>query len=339
MLSRVKELVLELLRRYPEGIPQSMIHKLINASKSRVCEVLQELENAGVIIRVKIGKQYLIKLRTAKEVALRRVTKRRLNLGIVWSSEYPFIAPFAKILRSRYGIDLEVSVFPNALLATWALVNGDVDLVLSPLITQLYAYSLTKSLRIIGAGAYGGSVVLENPNAKYDIVASSELSAMDACRSVAIRELINVRNTYYFSKPEDEVMKLLREGRVRYFVVWHPLIDKLSMFGLRRIISCDELGIDYCCTLAASVRIERRLRSLLARVYEEALKEYSRDPSKWFEWYSLKVGIPVDTIKRGQILYKLRPYLDVNTISRMLGRIGISVPSYEIIKEAIETYQ
>lgn len=337
-MSRIRELILELLRKYPEGIPQSMIHKLINASKSRVCELLQELESAGIVMRVKIGKQYIIKLRTAKKEALHRVVKKRLNLGIVWSSEYPFITPFAKILRSRYDIELEISVFPNALLATWALVNGDVDLVLSPLITQLYAYSLTKSLRIIGGGAYGGSVVLENPNAKYDTVASSELSAMDACRSVAIRELINVEDTYYFSKPEDEVMKLLREGKVRYFVVWHPLIDKLSMLGLRRVISCDELGIDYCCTLAASIRIERRLRGLLAKAYQEALKEYIRDPSKWFEWYSVKVGIPLEVIRRGQILYKLRPYLDANIISRMLGRVGISVPSYEIIREAIEMH-
>ena len=336
MRSRAKELILKLLHEHPEGILQSYIHKALGISKSRVSEVLKELERSGVIVRVKIGNQYLVKI--SRSVHIRERFRKVLRLGIVWSSEYPFITLFAKYLNKHLGYSLNIIVYSNALRATWALVNGELDLVLSPLITQLYAYSLTKALRIIGGGAFGGSFIVKNPLSNSDVVASSELSAMDACRAIAVREgLIDTENTYYFSNPKHEVQQLVKSNRAKYLVIWHPLIEAIIPLGFKSIATCSDLGIYYCCTLASRTTLDPNLRSEISRIYTTSIEEFTRNPGRCFEWYSLKVGIPVDVLKKGMKYYGFRPYIDKDLVYKMLLKVGINVPSLCIVREAIES--
>ncbi len=334
--SRVKELILKLLMEHPEGVLQSNIHKALGVSKSRVSEVLKELENSGVIVRLKVGNQYLIKVRRneGKEVGLRKV----LRLGIVWSSEYPFITLFAKYLERSLGYFLDVLVYTNALEATWALANGDIDLVLSPLITQLYAYSLTKSLKIIGGGAYGGSFILENPRADKELIASSELSAMDACRAIAINEgLLSTKETYYFTNPKSEIPQLIRSGGAKYLVIWHPLIEFLRPLNPKIVARCDDLELHYCCTLASRTTLSQELRNRISEIFVKAIEDFLKCPERCLEWYSLKVGIPTDILRKGLKYYGFRPYVDVNLIYKTLAKVGINVPSPNLVKEVVET--
>ncbi len=337
-MSKVKELILKIISENPDGVPQSSIHKTLGISKSRASEILRELERLGVIVRIKIGNQYIVK--ATKYIKGESLTPSKvLRLGIVWSSEYPFITPFAKMVKERLNMSLEVIVYPNALSATWSLVRGDVDLVLSPLITQLYAYSLTKSLKIIGGGAYGGSLILENTKCKGDDVASSELSAMDACRAIASKEVIGVvGKTYYFSNPQRDVVKFYREGRIKYFVIWHPLTEKLMSLGLKKIASCSDLGINYCCTLASSIKLDWNLRAKISNIYQESINEFLKSPEKWLEWYSLRVGIPIDILRRGIKMYGFRPYLNKTLIREMLNKVGINLPSPDVLNEALELH-
>jgi len=332
----IKSAVLRLLSQYPDGLPQSFIHRALGVSKSRVSEVLKDLELAGIVTRVRLGNQYIVRVRGGVKVSK---VGNVFRLGLVWSSEYPFITPFAKLLRDELNYGLEVTVYPNALSATWALIEGEVDLALSPLITQLYAYSLTKALRVIGGGAYGGSLVMCNQRALGDDIASSELSTMDVCRAVAVREGISpASGTHYFTKPTDEVVRLASGGRVRYIVIWHPLIEELLRLGLKPIAECRDLDISYCCTLAASSRIDDGLRERVSRIYVRALEEFMKSPMRWVEWYSAKVGIEADVIRRGLNYYEFRPYLDRSLINKMIRRVGIEVPNLESLTNAIEIY-
>ncbi|HDD26029.1 MAG TPA: hypothetical protein ENF75_02945 [Acidilobales archaeon] len=336
---RVKERVLELLSKYPEGLLQSSIHKALGISKSRSCEVLKELESLGLISRVKVGNQYIIKLvRKAPSEEVEGVV-RVLTIGIVWSSEYPFLTPYAKLLRERYGIDLRIKVYPNALQATWALVNGELDLVLSPLITQLYAYALTKGLRVIGGGAYGGASLMEVIGGKAGTIASSELSTMDCCRAIVLREgLADAGDIIYFTKPE-EILHLVKKGLVRYVVVWHPLTDYLaSKVRVKEIIKCSDVDVSYCCTLAASTKLSRELRRGLALTYLDALSEFKRDPKKCIEWYSAKVSIPKEVVEKGLKTYGLRAEIDKGLVSKLLSKVGINLPAPTKLGDAIETY-
>lgn len=61
--SIVREKLLEALRMSAgELVPQSYLHKSLKISRSRVSEILDELEREGLISRVKVGNQYLVKL-------------------------------------------------------------------------------------------------------------------------------------------------------------------------------------------------------------------------------------------------------------------------------------
>lgn len=333
MTSLVKYEILKLLSEHPDGVLQSRIHKVLKISKSRVSEVLHELELQGIITRVKIGNQYLIK---PKVIINKSGHGKVIKLGIIWSSEYVFIAPFIKMVKELLNYEVDVIIYPNALVATWSLVSNEIDLALTPLITQLYAYALTKSLRIIGGGAYGGASIMYNPNSLSNVVMSSELSTMDLCRSIAIREgLIDPSNTKYFSNPHDVSALVIKEG-VRYVVIWHPLIDDLINLGFKVTISCSDLDISYCCTLAASAGMDYDLMMKLSQIYLNALEVYSREPRKWINWYSVKVGISPEVLARGVNYYGLNPYIDRNELSKLMSRAQISVPEPSSLLKAVE---
>ncbi len=333
MTSLVKYEILKLLSEHPEGVLQSRIHKVLKISKSRVSEVLHELELQGMIARIKIGNQYLIK---PKVITRKSGREKLIKLGIIWSSEYVFIAPFIKMVEELLNYGVEVVIYPNALVATWALVRNELDLALTPLITQLYAFALTKSLRIIGGGAYGGALIMYNPNSLRNIVISSELSTMDLCRSIAIKEgIIEASDTEYFSNPYD-VSSLTVKENVKYVIAWHPLTDELLNLGLKAMASCSDLDINYCCTLAASASMDYDLMMKLSQIYLRALEVYSDEPRKWINWYSIKVGINPEVLARGISYYGLNPYIDKKTLSRLISRAQISMPDPSSLLKAIE---
>ena len=331
---KVRKEVLELLERSSgEFINQSVIHKILGISRSRASEVLQELEGEGLIIRKRLGDLYLVKFTgSPAKPSLNKLIK----LGIVWSSEYPFIAPFVKNLKVRYGISTEIKVYDSAVETVRALVKGEVELVLAPLITEVHFYSAFRNLKIIGGGAYDGSAVVYNPRAGNDVIASSYLSTMDALRTIALKKgEVSAARTKYFNHPSD-VLRLAIKDRVKYLVVWHPLLKDLIRKGFKEVLYPSELGITYCCTLAASTSLSYELRKKLRREYLHALNKFKRSPSKWFSWYSIKVGISSDVVKDGWRMYKLNPDISKEDLLKALSSIGVSVPDPLVLSTAID---
>lgn len=335
--SRVREKVLEALReRAGELVPQSYLHKSLEISRSRVSEILSELEQEGLVTRVRVGNQYLIKL---LDLDKERVTKPKiLRVGVVWSSEYPFLSLFAKRVKKELNAVLEVSVFTNSIQATKALVLGDLELVLAPTITQLHFYSAFKNFKIIGGGAYGGSKILVKDSVSTQTVYSSELSTMDLVRALSIREGLVPADalTKYFRKPE-EVFKAASTGSVKYAVVWHPIYKKLEELGYREILRSEELDVTYCCTLAASSIVPRETRYVLSRLYKNSLEEYRKAPEKWVEWYALQVGIPRDIVVGSVKEYKVNPFINKTELYKYANKIPIEIPSIgNILDEVLE---
>ncbi len=332
MKSSVKGKILELIRNHPEGVPQSNIHKALRISKGRTSEVLRELESYGLVHRIKIGNQYMVVPPTK---TFKHAGGKALKLGLVWSSEYPFITPFVKLMKKNYGYEVFVKVFPNALAATRSLITGEVDLALTPLITQLFTYALTKSIKVIGGGASGGSSIMLNQHAQEDVVLCSELSTMDLCRTLAIKKcIIDVSEVRYFSNPISEINTYTAKHGSRFVIVWHPITEYLKDRGFKTLMQCSELGIPYCCTLASSSSIEEDLRSKVSQSYKEALELFSKDPHKWVEWYSALVGINADLVSRGIKEYEIKHYLDVKSISKMIADAGIEMPNISSLSEA-----
>ncbi|MEO3993947.1 MAG: hypothetical protein QN229_06575 [Desulfurococcaceae archaeon TW002] len=335
--SRVREKVLEALRmRTGELVPQSYLHKSLRTSKSRVSEILSELEREGLVTRVKVGNQYLVKLLDFSSEPTGNL--KTLRVGVVWSSEYPFLSVFAKRVKEELNTVIKISVFTSSIQATKALVLGDLELALTPTVTQLYFYAAFKNFKIIGGGAYGGSKVLVKDSVNLHTTYSSELSTMDLVRSLTMREGIIPSDTLtkYFKSPE-EILKAAYTGVAKYVVVWHPIYKKLEEIGYREVLRSEELGVMYCCTLAASNTVPKEMRQMLGKVYRESLEEYRKAPEKWVEWYALQVGIPRDLIADSLREYKVNPFLSKTELYKYASKIPIEIPSINtLLNEILE---
>ncbi|HIP57668.1 MAG TPA: MarR family transcriptional regulator [Ignisphaera aggregans] len=327
--------ILRILKESRNGVTQSVLARALGVSKSYLSTVIRELEKQGIVYRVRLGNSYIVKL--SQQPLPREERPRRLSLGIVWSSEYLFLASFAKMLRDRMGIELQVRVYPSALQATLALVEGEVDAVLSPFVSQVYAYLLTRRLTIVGGGARGGAAIYAIPNAKSVVITSSELSTMDLCRALAIRKgVVDAETTRYFHHPE-EAVAMAKMRKVGYLVVWHPLMEDMERMGMKRVAMCDEFSeIEYCCTLALSRSLDSDIMERIARVFSESIELFKRKAHLYLDWYSAITGIDISILKRALNVYSYEPYIDLKKVMTMVKAMSVEVPDVrQLIPDAI----
>lgn len=334
---KLRERILTLLRNHPRGLRQVDIARALNASRSRVSEIVRELESRGLVER--IIEEGVTKITLARSSNNRKNRKTKtIKLGIIWSSEYPFITPFAKKLREKLSYELEVIVYSNGLEATWDLVSGKIDLALTPMITQLLYASLTNRLKIIGGGASGGASIIYNPRGRKGYGASTRASTMDLCLTRGWK-LVGKEETHreYVSSGRELLEKILR-GEVELIAIWEPLASRLKNKGYREIASCSELEINHCCTLATNTLIDEDLSEKISRIYREALREFTRDPSRWLEWYSIKTGISVSVLKHDIQYYAFKDYVELEKSIKVLRDTGLKIPDPSILREIVIDY-
>jgi len=330
--SRVIQRLLDILSKNPGGIQQSQLPNLLNISRSYLSIILRDLERQGLIQRIKIGTTYIVKPLQIHH----RSSDRVLRMGIVWSSEYLFLGYFVKMVKDSMDIDVEVSVYPNAIQTIAEMIKGNIDMALSPLVTELYGYILSRDIVIVGGGAGGGSYIYEIPGSRRNIVVSSNVSTMDLCRYIAIkRGLIDASNTNYFYSPS-EAISIAKRGLAKYIVVWHPLSLSIEMLGARKVLGCGDLEeIYHCCTLAISRRLGFENIEKLGSIYRMSIERFLADPTRFLEWYSLKTNIDISLLKKAVNLYRYDPEIDRNSLSLLLNTLSIEIPSRNEIMKAI----
>ncbi len=327
--------IVKLLAQHRSGVTQATLARALGVSKSYLSAVIRELEKQGIIYRIRLGNSYIVKL--AQQEIRTEANPRVIRLGIVWSSEYLFLAPFAKILRDKLGIYLHVSVYPSATQATLALIRGEIDAVLSPLVTQIYAFLFAKNLVIAGGGARGGAAIYTIPNTESSAIASSELSTMDLCRALAMRRgIIDAESTRYFRQP-DEAIAMAKLRKVKYVVVWHPLTHSMERLGMKRIAMCSEFTeIGYCCTLALSRTLDTELMEKISKIYSESIELFRNRPELYLDWYSAITGIDTATLRKAVEAYSYEPYLDTKRVILTAQAMRIEVPDIRtLILDAI----
>lgn len=317
----LRERLLELLAASQgEYVPQSYIHSALGASKSRVSELLRELEAEGLVERKSLGRAKLVRLLpgAARPAGQRR---RSLRLGLVYSSEYAFLGYLAKKLAAR-GVSLELVVYDNAIRAAEELAEGRVDAGLFPLVTQLYFYAALPTFKVVGGGARGGYGVYA-PEAPEPVALSTKLSTMDLVRATA-PELRGAEARYYSSA--GELSRLLRGGWRGYVVAYHPLSEEAERLGYRAVASWRELEIPHCCTLAASNALGREALDSLSELYRESLEEYEGNRERYAEWYSAKTGIPLELVRRALREYEVAPCVSEGALLEVAERLAPRVP-------------
>lgn len=330
---RLRERILELLKNNPQGLRQADIAKALGASRSRVSEIVRDLEKAGMVRRVREGSIVLVQL-VGTDIE-RSENRRRLRLGIIWSSEYPFITPFAKKLRDKLGVELEVIVYSNGLDATWDLVVGRIDLALTPMVTQLLYASLTNRLRIIGGGAGGGASVLHNPRGREGYGASTKASTMDLLLTSSWGLLGKEEEYRMYLDNGESILRALLRGEAELVALWEPLASRARILGYRELVNPRELGVTHCCTLATSTRLNQVLVEKISRIYHESINVFKKDPRRWLEWYSSRTGIGVDVLKKSISSYEFHDYIDISGMEGALRRCGVKIPNPLTLKEMV----
>uniref|UniRef100_A0A7J3XYU3 MarR family transcriptional regulator n=1 Tax=Thermogladius calderae TaxID=1200300 RepID=A0A7J3XYU3_9CREN len=332
-MSSLKERILGLLKSYKGSwIPQSHIHRALGVSKSRVSEILAELEKEGLVARRVVGRSKIVYV--YPDIGEREVETvgKLIRVGLVFSSEYLFMSAFAKGLEAS-GYRVEVRVFNDGIKATRALAEGLVDISVSPLVGQLYLYPTYRTYRIILAGLWGGFRVLSL--GRPGPIHSSAISTMDYARRVAVARggLEADETRYYWSS--DEVLKIKPgEG---YVVTWHPIYLKLVEEGARVVYEPEELDVKFCCTLGVSTAVSNRARRAIARAYFNALETYAREPERGLEYYSSLTGINISTLKSATREYKVAEGLDIKLVRGILREYAPTIPARSIYEEAVET--
>ncbi len=328
----VEAVLREVVERPGQSI--SEIAARLGLAKSTVSESVKMLEARGLVQRKRRGSMVLVYPATPPTEGVsggdQRATQRRfLRLAILRAAEYPFVVGFSKKLRAR-GVEVEIRVYENGLEATLDIVLGRVDAGLTPLPTQFLAYALTKGLRIVAGGAYGGAgvVVVE---AGEERVATTMASTMEACANTVLGESVE---RFYVGSGAEGVGALGREAR--YAVLWEPFLSQaLKEKGAKLVAECGSIGLEHCCTLAVHAGLEEGLVRLVRRSFIEAVEEQAKRPRKWVEAYAAMVGIEASLLKSVVGEYEYNPYATPRSVEKTLRLGGLRFPSPSLSRSAV----
>ncbi len=321
--------VLDLIVSRP-GLTISEIALKLGLAKSTVSEIVTRLEKKGVVKKVRRGSLVLV---YPSSVSLKG-RGRRLRIGFVRAAEYPFLVRFASRLK-MLGYTVELKMYGNGLDATLDLVSGRLELALTPMPTQILFHILSSRLKIIGGGVTGGARVVKVEGGRQGVAVTTRASTMELCLSLS--GAAGLVNRLVYASAGSEILQAVEERRVEYAAVWEPYASMLPSYA-KTIAECGELGIESCCTLAASTSIPYEERQRIAREYVEALTSFWQEkPEAEITAYADIVNLPAKTVRKSLEKYRLEmaepdPHYAVKT----LEKAGLRFPHPSWAIEAFE---
>ncbi len=319
----LRDRIIELLSTIQgNAVPQSFIHKSLTASKSRVSEILAELEREGLIRRRQVGRSKIVYVPSGISEIERSGEKKKISLGIVYSSEYLFLGYFLKRLKEA-GLEIEVKVFSDGIEATDSLAHGSIDLSISPFVGQLLMFPLFESYTIIAKGMGKGYNIMYKEGG--EAVHSSKMSTMDYIRSVALKRGIIYSDTISYYSSIDELLRKAHEKK-GYVVTWHPIFRFLEKMGFRRIDFEGIVKNELCCSLGISNILGNKMKDKIAELYVKSLEDYLGKKDKYIETYSAITGIEVPLLKDAIKEYEVFEGEGRNAAIEVLENISTSIP-------------
>ena len=292
----VRERILEVLSQKRQ-VPQSELWRIAGVSKSRASEVLKELENEGLISKRRLlGRNVVVKL------------TNQLRIGIIRAAEYPFVIPFMRRLNAN-GYKTDLLVYDNGIEATRALVNGQVDLALSPFITQAL-FSAVAGIKILAGGAKGGGALV---GGDFNAVGSTVMSSMDLWLHM---EFGNV-DVIPFSSGK-EMAEAFLSRKVGAVAIWEPYVTLLERAGHR----ARRFDLLDCCTLSSRPDLDS---DKLIRLYYESFNDFRSAMDRWAGVYAEAIGEEYSLISSALKNYEFDPTLDKRMLERQLRVLGIKL--------------
>jgi predicted transcriptional regulator len=244
-----------LKKKRSEGALQSEIHKELKLSKSRVSEVLSELERNKEVVRESIGKSYRVWFFKFAPRPIEGV----MRIGILKAAEYPHVLMAAERMKNT----IHVEVFKDALELTKSLSMSQVDVAFSPFITQTLFALLLKSIKIHCIAAYNGSGIILKGEIG-ETFATSELSAMESNLKLFLEKSgidPSKLSFRYFECPE-RMIESFSKCEVNALAIWEPYFTMLKKE--RRHIEFKEVIGDFpCCSMASNIKFYEGSKEIL----------------------------------------------------------------------------
>ena len=297
-MSDSKTKIIDILKKVGE-IPQSELVKLSGLSKSRLSEILSELEKQGLIERKKsLGKSLSV-----------RLSNKFLRLGIIKAAEYPFIIPFINSLKEK-GYFVDVIIYENGLKLTKDLVEGKINLGFSPVVTQLIFKKIFDNFEIVAGGAKGGGGIVGE--SLCDAVGSTSMSSMEIW-SLIFNPDLELRN---YESP-DSMINDLEKRKISAVAIWEPYFTILSNRGYRVLHKFEAF---HCCTLAVRKELDSEM---IKKIYEESFSVFLAQKDRWISSYANLLNSDYLILKESIKNYVFDSYLDLNEVRRNLRKIGV----------------
>jgi predicted transcriptional regulator len=318
-----EEAIVRFLReRGWRGALQSELVETTGYSKSTISYFLKKLEGEGVVYRRREGSGFRVWLRGFES------SSKLIKVGIVRAAEYPFVFDFKSRLEER-GLGVHLRVYEDGVSLMGDLVRDRIDVGLSPLITQLVFYAVSRGkFKIVASGVSGGgSIVLRRGVALSDVrkVGSTLASTMDVCLATYLRERgLSDVEVVYFDGPQ-RMVEALERGEVEMLSIWEPYSSVLEAKGHRRIARFSEfMGVFPCCLLAMNLKDEG-LEGLVAEALAESLSK------KDFAEYASRLGGLInadpEVVRRCLAEYEFHPKFETRDVKDYLRAVGLEATS------------
>ncbi|MGC8655251.1 MAG: MarR family transcriptional regulator [Thermoplasmata archaeon] len=304
----VKEKILDLL--YGGKITQRELCSRIGLSRSRVSEILGEMERDRLITRERVSDRTVI-------VSLNE--ENLLRIGILRSSEY---APVVLALENMpRHILWNIKVYDNSLEALKDLIIGGLDIVASPVISAFFFNLIDENVKPVAGIASGGSGMLKR-NDK-GVLGTTPLSKMER----ESRDRKNYKLTYFNNI--ESLIRSYSEGKIDAASVWEPYLTKYG--GEKKAPE------EICCSL---ITYRNKWKSL-----EKFLEEYKNavcsmeDQARRKEaslLLSKIIGEDYNLILKSLDSYKFSISIDKEDVRRQINAMGI--PESGKIDEFLRRY-
>jgi predicted transcriptional regulator len=327
-METVKERILSIISTLGEAY-QSDLVRATGFSKSRVSEVLSELERSGIISRTTIGRNSRISMRT-------RESRKggRIKVGFVRAAEYPFLIALRKILRENSN-EPEFVVRENGIDVMTDLMFSRIDVAVAPILTQFVFHSIGTPLRVIGpAGSGGSSLVARKDIPGETRIASTKLSTMELLlRSCLNACLIYSSDVVYANSPRKIVQSMLT-GKVDAACIWEPYATYLVSHGFKRLARYSEINDHVCCVISARSDMQEDRFGMLERSVTRSLELFMEEPKRYLEPYSALTGYSTKSLLTSLGEYSYQSHLDVSGIVKQFENAGLFIPDPRTFKEA-----
>jgi predicted transcriptional regulator len=282
-------------------------------SKSMIHRRLRRLASLGLVSLREVGGVVIVSTGQQRTSSIAFV-------GILRASEYPYVIPFLRRLRDRFG-HVEVRVYDDAFREALDLAAGRIQLAFAPAVSLLLMNRVTRGgVYIIGGGSRGGAAIIEGRQGEGHV--TTRMSSMELCAEEAHLEPPRV-----YASSGDEILGSVLKGRAAKGVVWEPYASMARRAGLR-VEPCE---LEACCLLGANAQAEG-LFDVIRRAAADSIAEADRVD---LQAYASLVNMPYELVRDSVRSYEFLESPDRAVLRRLIGGVRNVVMPDSVVNEAV----